>query len=862
MNAMELKKNFYWTGCLDPGLRVFDIVMNTEFGTTYNSYLIKGSEKTALFETAKAKCLDDYLQKVTDVVDIKDIDYLIVDHTEPDHAGSAVEIIRRNPAIKLVGSGMAIRFMKEITNMDFTSIVVKDGDTISLGDKTLHFISAVNLHWPDAMYTYIEEDKTLITCDSFGCHYSLEEMLISRLQDREGYDRALRYYFDNIMGPFKPYVLKAIDKIKDLDVDMICPGHGPVLDKDPWKVVEAYKEWATEVNPNEKKTVVMPYVSAYGYTKILADKISEGIRAAGDIDVKQFDMVEADHDAVMNEIYWTDGLLFGSPTIVGEALRPIWDLTTAMFGGVHGGKIASAFGSYGWSGEAVPHLMQRLGQLKLKIYGEGLKVHFKPSPAQLEEAYEFGYGFGQSVLAGKVVEPEPERAAKRYWKCLVCGEVVEGPKPPESCPVCGVGPDQFVEIFPDETGFTSDEKMKVVILGGGIAGLSAAEAIRKRSSAADIEIISDEEVFCYNRPMLTKGLLSQFDAINFFTHQMDWYEENKIKCTLGHAVKSIDLKGRKVVLDDGSERAYDKLIYALGAECNVPPIPGHEGSHVHVIRKLADANEIRDQLDSIKTVAVIGGGVLGLEAAWEFARAGKEVSVIELSDGVMAKQLDAKGSALLGEAAEKAGVRVITGAKIDGIVAGGVKLSAGTRKSAAGGPVAAEETVPGDIVVISAGVRPNTQVGFDAGLSGEKSGGRWIDVDEKMLTSDPDVYAAGDVAAFQGTCVAIWPQAQEMGKVAGMNAVGDQAAYKPVTPSNAFSGFGLDLFAIGDNGKNPDLHYKEVELSEPAKGIYKKLYFTNDRFSGGILIGAPEQGANMMKAFEQKMKMKDALAML
>ena len=153
MKTLKLKEGLYWTGILDPQLRVFDIIMNTEYGTTYNSYLLQGSEKTALFETAKAKCMDEYLDKLTSLIDIKDIDYIIVDHTEPDHAGSAEKLIEINPAIKLVGTATAISFMKEICNTEFASVIVKEGDTLSLGDKTLMFIAAPNLHWPDAMYT-------------------------------------------------------------------------------------------------------------------------------------------------------------------------------------------------------------------------------------------------------------------------------------------------------------------------------------------------------------------------------------------------------------------------------------------------------------------------------------------------------------------------------------------------------------------------------------------------------------------------------------------------------------------------------------------------------------------------------------
>ncbi len=278
MNYKELKKDFYWAGVLDKDLRVFDIIMETEFGTTYNSYLLKTKDSVVLFETAKAKFFDSYLESLKQIVDISKIDYIVVNHTEPDHAGSVEKLIDINPNIKVVGSTVAINFLKNIVNHDFYSINVKDNDTLKVGDKTLRFISVPHLHWPDTMYTYIEEDQTLITCDSFGSHYCCDDILLSKVTDNEGYMRATKYYFDNIIGPFKPHMLKALDKIKDLKVDMICTGHGPVIDCRIDEIKETYKKWCTVINPNPRKTVVIPYVSAYGYTKELAHEIEKGIK--------------------------------------------------------------------------------------------------------------------------------------------------------------------------------------------------------------------------------------------------------------------------------------------------------------------------------------------------------------------------------------------------------------------------------------------------------------------------------------------------------------------------------------------------------------------------------------------------------
>lgn len=589
----------------------------------------------------------------------------------------------------------------------------------------------------------------------------------------------------------------------------------------------------------------MPYVAAYGYTGILAEKITEGIHAAGDIDVKAYDMVTSDTAQVLGELYWADGILLGTPTILGEALKPIWDLTTSMFPGLHGGKIASAFGSYGWSGEGVPHIIQRLHQLNMKVFGEGLRVRFKPSEKQLTDAFEFGYNFGRSVLKGDIVEPETAPSAKRRWKCLVCGEIVESPNAPESCPVCGVGPEQFVEVAYVEVNFTSASEDRIIVVGSGIAGLSACEAIRERNKVCSIELISNESVFCYNRPMLTKGILAEFDALNFFTKHLDWYQENRIRLTLDTEVTSIDTQQKTVVLSSGETRSYDKLILATGAECNVPPIPGADSKNVYTIRKLADANTIRNQMDSIQDIAVIGGGVLGLEAAWEFCRAGKHVTILEVSEGLMKNQLDAQASQLLKEAAEKSGITVCTQVKIDRITESGVELADGTH-------------IPGQMVIISAGTRPNAAVAAAAGIEAD----RWIHVNEYMQTSQPDIYACGDVAMCNGVSVGIWNQGLEMGKVAGANSVGDQVTYKPVTPSNAYSGMGLELFAIGDNGKKEDVQYKALQLLDEARGIYKKLYFINNCFAGGILMGDVSQSAKLLEGYEKKRTMEEMISVL
>lgn len=401
MKTLELKSDIYYTGITDKNLKTFDIIMHTEFGTSYNAYLIKGSEKTALVETVKARFFDKYLENIENITFISQIDYIIVNHTEPDHAGCIGRLLDLNNNITVVGSMGAISFLKQIVNKNFKSITVKENDTLSLGNKKLQFMILPNLHWPDTMYTYIAEDKTIFTCDSFGAHYAHEGILRSTLEDESGYLRAAKYYFDCIIAPFKqPYMTAALDRIRNLDFNLICTGHGPVLDSHISQIIALYEEWCKK-RTNEKPTAVIAYVSAYGYTKVLADAIINGITENGEVDAKLYNLETADFGDVLTEIEAADGLLLGSPTILGDAVAPVYILTTSMFKQIYKGKLASAFGSYGWSGEAVNNLIERLNQIKFNTV-DGFKARFMPGETDIAAAREFGKVFASKIIQQKV----------------------------------------------------------------------------------------------------------------------------------------------------------------------------------------------------------------------------------------------------------------------------------------------------------------------------------------------------------------------------------------------------------------------------------------------------------------------------
>lgn len=398
MSAIKAMDDLWWVGVEDHDLRVFDIVMHSDWGTSYNAYAVRGAEGVALFETVKEKFFDEYLQNLKEVCSLDEVKYIVVGHTEPDHSGSLEKLLDLTPNATVVGSATAITFLKEIVNKPFASRAVKEGDTIDLGGRTLTFLSVPFLHWPDSMYTYIPEMKALFTVDSFGCHYA-DDRVFNDLIDGD-FTEAYKYYFDCIMGPFKPFVLKALDKIKPLDIQFIGNGHGPVLRANIPHYLELYRQWATPVVvPADERRVAIAYVSAYGYTKQLAGVIAGALAEGGVKHVELYDLVECDLEAARAAVQSADGFLLGSPTLVGDALPPIYEMLVGLNPIIHKGKPAGAFGSYGWSGEAVPKLTAQMQAIGLKLPVEGLKVRFKPSEAQLAEARQFGLDFAAAVLA-------------------------------------------------------------------------------------------------------------------------------------------------------------------------------------------------------------------------------------------------------------------------------------------------------------------------------------------------------------------------------------------------------------------------------------------------------------------------------
>lgn len=386
----KLKDNIYSVGVLNPGLRVFDIIMLTKYGTTYNAYLVKG-EKTALIETVHENSFDEYLENIEALVDINDIDYIILNHTEPDHTGSVRRILEINPNITVISTAPGNKYVSGISNSKISSKIVKHNDTLDLGNgKVLRFIIAPFLHWPDSMFTYLESDKMLFSCDFLGAHYCEPTMMDTKIKYPEQYEEAFKYYFDAIFGPFKKSVLEGLDKIKDLDIDMICTSHGPILTEKIESAKSKYRSWCEEaLKPKDKKKCLILYVSAYGYTKKLADAAYEQLTSSNKYDVKMINVIEEDMSKIKEEIDEADAIMFGSPTINRDALKPIWDVLSCTDAIINRGKPAAVFGSYGWSGEAVPMLKARAESLGLKVVGDGFRTTFNPTEDDIKNMKEY-----------------------------------------------------------------------------------------------------------------------------------------------------------------------------------------------------------------------------------------------------------------------------------------------------------------------------------------------------------------------------------------------------------------------------------------------------------------------------------------
>ena len=390
--AVELGKGLHWIGVKDPSLAVFDDLFPTEHGTTYNSYLVQGESHIAIIDTVKAKRFDEYIEKIRAIIDPASVDYIVVNHSEPDHSGSLSKLLQHCPKATVVASQAARTFLGNQIHVPFESKIVKDNDQIDLGGRTLRFIAAPFLHWPDTMFTLLEEDRVLFSCDAFGSHYSPEALFADECPDFSG---ETRFYFDCIMRPFKERILQAVAKLDGVELNMLCPSHGPVYRADARKAIDMYRKWSEPKAAGRRIAVF--YISPHGNTEQMAEAVAKGAGEAG-VHVTLCHINHASVADIRDLMEECDALIFGTPTINRDIPKPMWDVLAYLSTVSLKGNVGGVFGSYGWSGEACRMAEERLKSMNFKLPHPFVRSPFMPKPEAIAECEALGRAVAEEVL--------------------------------------------------------------------------------------------------------------------------------------------------------------------------------------------------------------------------------------------------------------------------------------------------------------------------------------------------------------------------------------------------------------------------------------------------------------------------------
>jgi anaerobic nitric oxide reductase flavorubredoxin len=393
----KVAENVYWVGAVDWEVRNFHgHTYHTHRGTTYNAYLIV-DDKIALVDTVMPGFEDEMFRHIAEVVDPARIDYLIANHGELDHSGAIPAVLARAPQATLVHSKRGEDSFGKYFQDGWKRQVVGTGDTIQLGHKTLAFLEAPMLHWPDSMFTYIPEDRLLLPNDAFGQHLASAKRFADEVDQDILWDEA-RKYFGNILVPFSKLILRKVEEVQQmgLEIDVIAPSHGVIWREDPLQIVEQYVRWSKgETRPR----AVVVYETMWGSTAEIARAIVEGIAGTG-AEVQLYAVPQTDHTTVVGDLLEARGIVVGSATHNRRPLLNISALVEDLIGLKPVNKIGAAFGSHGWGGGAVPVLEKGLQEAGIEITKDGLALAWRPTLEELEQAVAFGQAFGRRVLEG------------------------------------------------------------------------------------------------------------------------------------------------------------------------------------------------------------------------------------------------------------------------------------------------------------------------------------------------------------------------------------------------------------------------------------------------------------------------------
>jgi len=387
-NVPEIARDVFWVGSKDWNRRMFDALVPLPQGTSYNAYLVKGKEKTALIDTVNPGFEKEFEEKINLVSSLEKLDYLIMNHAEPDHSSAIRYIMDRAPDSVLVTTDRGVKMASLYHDLPDTRIkVVAEGDSLELGGKTLHFIEAPWLHWPETMFTYLPEDEVLFPCDFFGAH-TAQGVYDEDLEDL--IPLAKRYYGE-IMMPFGKMGAKALAKIKDLNIKIIAPSHGPIY-KNPRRILEPYAKWTA--GETENKALIV-YVSMWGSTELMVRTIAETLLKEG-IDVVMYDLAVSDTGDIARELVDSRAIILGAPTVLA-GMHPLALYGTYLVKALNPpAKYGVILGSFGWGGGALKQAGEILVPSKMEVVGT-LQVKGKPREEDLKKVEEIGRELAQKM---------------------------------------------------------------------------------------------------------------------------------------------------------------------------------------------------------------------------------------------------------------------------------------------------------------------------------------------------------------------------------------------------------------------------------------------------------------------------------
>ena len=385
-----------WVGKTDWELNEFHgHEYSTEKGSSYNSYLIR-DKKIVLMDTVWKPFDEEFVANLKQEIDLKDIDYIVMNHNENDHSGALPALMREIPSTPIYCTKKGEAILRGLYHQDWHYVNVKTGDTLDLGDTKLVFVEAPMLHWPDTMFTYMSGDNILFSNDGFGQHYASENLYDDCVDQAELYQEAMKYYA-NILNLYSPMVDRKIDEILKMQVpvNMICPSHGVIWHKNPMQIVSTYQKWAKAYQENQ---VTILYDTMWNSTRRMAECIAEGLRQADpSLTVKLFNSAVDDKNDIVTEVFKSKAILVGSPTINYGYLYSIGGIMEMIRGLKFKNKKAAAFGSYGWSGEAVKQITTLLGEAGFTVINDGLRCQWAPDQAALDHCRTFGREFANVI---------------------------------------------------------------------------------------------------------------------------------------------------------------------------------------------------------------------------------------------------------------------------------------------------------------------------------------------------------------------------------------------------------------------------------------------------------------------------------